>query len=339
MSSNPYSSYGGNPYAPTDNTQTQPQAQAQTSHNPYAPGGGYGQSNPYGSPTHNTTVAGTPYQQQPAAPDTTLPQPGSQPLSNSDFLARVESAKTSILTLTSQISTIASLHQRSLSSTSASSSALEAQTAETQVLTTSIRDQIKFLETDAARSGESNKLKSAQVGQLKSSFKRQLEEFRSAEVDYERKYREQIARQYRIVNPEASEEEVREAADANWGDEGVFQTALKSNRTATATTVLSAVRQRHADIQTIEQTLVQLNQLFEDLASAVVLQEPAVQAAEQRTDEVKRDTEAGNVQLGKGIEHARRARKLKWWCLLIVVLILIAVGLIVGLVVGLNKNK
>ncbi|KAG9654222.1 hypothetical protein KCU64_g7357, partial [Aureobasidium melanogenum] len=53
---------------------------------------------------------------------------------------------------------------------------------------------------------------------------------------------------------------------------------------------------------------------------------------------VKKDTEAGNVQLDKGITHARRARRLKWWCLLIVVIILIIVGLAVGLTLGL-KNK
>lgn len=82
---------------------------------------------------------------------------------------------------------------------------------------------------------------------------------------------------------------------------------------------------------------MELNKLFEDLAEAVIIQEPQVMQAEQHTENVKKDTEAGNQQLDKGIEHARRARRLKWWCLLICVIILIIVGLVVGLVVGLNK--
>lgn len=94
------------------------------------------------------------------------------------------------------------------------------------MLNTSIKDQIKFLERDAAQQGNSNAIKNSQVGQLKSSFKKQLEEYRSEEASYERRYREQIARQYRIVNPDASEDEVREAQDADWGSEGVFQTAV-----------------------------------------------------------------------------------------------------------------
>lgn len=208
---------------------------------------------------------------------------------------------------------------------------------QTQVLNTSIKDQIKFLETDAARSKD-NQVKNTQVGQLKTSFTKQLQEYRVEEANYEKRYREQIARQYRIVNPEATESEVQEAANADWGNEGVFQTALKTNRSATANTVLGAVRARHNDIQKIEKTLIELNQLMEDLATAVVLQEEPIQQAEVHTQNVKNDTEAGNVQLDKGIESARRARKLKWWCFFICVAIVAILALVLGLYFGLRNN-
>ena len=148
-------------------------------------------------------------------------------LSNQDFLSRVEAAKADIRQLTQYISEIAAAHQRTLNSPDASSNqALEAIVTQTQVLNTSIKDQIKFLETDAVRSGRNNNIKNSQVGQLKTSFKKQLEEYRAEEANYERRYRDQIARQYRIVNPEATDAEVQEAANADWGNEGVFQTAV-----------------------------------------------------------------------------------------------------------------
>lgn len=78
--------------------------------------------------------------------------------------------------------------------------------------------------------------------------------------------------------------------------------------------------------------------MFVDLAEAVVIQEPAVQAAEQQTEAVKGDTEAANVQLTKGIKSARNARKLKWWCLGITVLIIIILGLVLGLYFGLQHT-
>lgn len=97
--------------------------------------------------------------------------------------------------------------------------------SQTQVLNTQIKDRIKFLEADVARDPK-NSIKTTQVTQLKNSFSKQLQEFRREEADYEKRYREQIARQYRIVNPDASEAEVQEAAQANWSDEGVFSTAV-----------------------------------------------------------------------------------------------------------------
>ena len=163
-------------------------------------------------------------------------QPAPNTLSNSDFLSRVEAVKADIRTLTTHVGQIASMHQRALSSPdSGSSGQLESMITQTQVLNTSIKDQIKYLETDAARS-KNNTVKNTQVGQLKTSFSKQLQEYRVEESNYEKRYREQIARQYRIVNPEASDSEVQEAANADWGNEGVFQTAVSPNLTTGAET-------------------------------------------------------------------------------------------------------
>ncbi|KAF2725777.1 t-SNARE [Polychaeton citri CBS 116435] len=332
MSYGGYQQYGGNPYAGADSN---PYA----GDNPYA--GGYGQQGVSGlQPPPGPPLDGKVSHQQagPGGQQVQYVQAGPTVLSNPDFLSRVEAIKADIRTLTTHVGQIASMHQKTLSAPdNSASSAVEGMVTQTQVLNTSIKDQIKFLEKDAARSKD-NPVKNTQINQLKSSFQKQLQEYRQEEASYEKRYREQIARQYRIVNPEASDAEVTEAANADWGNEGVFQTALKTNRSATANSVLGAVRARHNDIQKIEKTMIELQQLMEDLATAVVLQEEPIQQAEGHTENVKHDTEAGNVQLDKGIEHARRARKLKWWCFWIVVVICIIIALVVGLVVGLNNK-
>ena len=84
--------------------------------------------------------------------------------------------------------------------------------------------------------------------------------------------------------------------------------------------------------------MIELNTLMEDLASTIVLQDVPIQQTEQHTENVKNDTEAGNVQLDKGIEHARRARKLKWWCFGICVLVVAILALVLGLYFGLQNN-
>lgn len=153
----------------------------------------------------------------------------SGPMSNQDFLTRVEGVKSEIRQLTANIAEIGTIHQRALGSPDTSASAqLENIVAQTQILNTRIKDQIKLLETDAAKSNR-NQTKDSQIRTLKSNFKSQLEDYQREEQNYRQRYRDQIARQYRIVNPEATDIEVREAADADWGNEGVFQTAVSNS--------------------------------------------------------------------------------------------------------------
>lgn len=85
--------------------------------------------------------------------------------------------------------------------------------------------------------------------------------------------------------------------------------------------------------------MIELQALMEDLASTIQLQDTQIQQTEQHTEQVKHDTEAGNVQLTKGIEHARRARRLKWWCFGIVVLILCIIAIVLGVIFGTGVVK
>jgi len=122
------------------------------------------------------------------------------------------------------------LHQRALSSTDSSTTAqLEDLVTQTQLKNTQIRDQIKYLEGDALKTQDGSKtVKARQAKQLKSEFEKALRDYQQEEVAYRQRYREQISRQYRIVNPEATEAEVQEASELDWGSEGVFQTAVSA---------------------------------------------------------------------------------------------------------------
>lgn len=160
-------------------------------------------------------------QQQPAAPQT-LPQ--------HEFLGRIDFLRNEIGTLTDNVQAIASLHQRSLAEADGgvSGQQLERIVAETQSLNGGIRDQLRFLANDANRTVDGSRaVKERQVGTIKAQFERELRSYQEEESSFRARYRDQIARQYRIVNPDADEDEVREATEADWGNEGVFQTAVR----------------------------------------------------------------------------------------------------------------
>lgn len=354
--SNPYGGTGYGSSNPYGGGYDEPQQQQQPQHlNPRAPLQRQGESN-YSQPSQysqggalstsnshaqNVPHTDVPMSSLPAQDNVANPgmeAPGPKPLSREDFFTRIEGTKQRIGQLTEDIQAIASIHQRMLSSPDNRSSAeLESVVTNTQIRNTQIKDEIKFLERDAARD-PNDRTKRSQVETLKRTFKSQLEDFQREEADYSKRYREAIGRQYRIINPDATDAEVEEVANADLGDEGIFTQALKSNRSGQAASVLGAVRARHNDIQRIEKTMSELALLFTQLNEQVMYQEPVIQQTEQQTVQVRDDTENANKQLDEGIKSARRARKLKWYILLTVVLILCVIALVLGLYFGL-KNK
>lgn len=185
------------------------------------------QANPY---AQNAPVQGDnqyemqDYNQQPPA--------ASSSLSQQEFLNRVQNLRNEIKALTNDVDYIGQLHQRTLSSTDGTANQqLEQYVSQTQIRNTAIKDGIKGLERDLAKTTDNSRTtKNTQLQSLKTFFKSELDKYQSIERDYQQRYRDQIARQYRIVNPDASEDEVRQAAEADWGNEGVFQTAVSNLR-------------------------------------------------------------------------------------------------------------
>ncbi|GKU01034.1 snare protein [Fusarium langsethiae] len=315
----------------------------QYNQNPYQQGPaqesshGYSQTNPYAqdAPAHgNNQYEMQDYSQQTPATSSSLSQ--------QEFLNRVQKLRDEIKGLTTDIDHIGVLHSRTLGSTDGSANhELEQYVSQTQIRNTAIKDGIKGLERDLAKTNDSSRTtKNTQLQSLRTFFKSELDKYQSVERDYQQRYRDQIARQYRIVNPDASEEEVQEAANADWGNEGVFQTALRTNRTGHASSVLGNVRARHSELQRIEQTLSELAILYQELATIVEQQEPVVQAAETNAMNTNEHMIKGNEQVEVAKKHAQNRRKLKWWCALVVLLIIIAIAVGVGVGVSVaNNNK
>lgn len=112
---------------------------------------------------------------------------------------------------------------------------------------------------------------------------------------------------------------------------------LQNERTSQARAVLGNVQARHNEIVRIEQTMMELVNLFQDLDTMVVQQDPVIQNAEHQTEQTNENINKGTEEVGKGIVHARRARRNKWICLGIVVLIII-IAIAIGVAVGLTQR-
>lgn len=159
-----------------------------------------------------------------------------------------------------------------------------------------------------------NPRNSAQVGRVDRKVKASMNRFQQEDSKYRAKLQERIERDYRIVRPDASDAEVREAVQSD--NPQIFSQALiSSDRRGEAQSVASKVRSRHEAIQRVEKDMMELAQLFQDLDALVVQQEAQVTQIEQRGEEVREDVTRANVELDGAVVKARAARKKKWICL------------------------
>lgn len=113
---------------------------------------------------------------------------------------------------------------------------------------------------------------------------------------------------------------------------------LNSGRQGQSQTTLNAVRQRSEAIQNIEETMIELAELFQDLDVLVMQQEAQVKMIEEKGEEVQQDLEKANIELDTGIKSARGARKKKWICLFLVLFILIAIAVAVAVYILVTKK-
>ncbi|CAG8978662.1 hypothetical protein HYALB_00011759 [Hymenoscyphus albidus] len=180
------------------------------------------------------------------------------------------------------------------------------------------------------------------VGQVDRRLKAAIQQYQSIDNDFSKKSKDQMARQFRIVRPDASEAEVREAVEDPNGGQVFSQAMMQSNRQGQAQSTLNAVKSRHEEIQKIEQQMIQLAELFQDMDVLVQQQEAAVVNIEMKGEEVVDNMDKGNQEVGVAIQSAKNARKWKWWCLGICVLIVIVIAVAIVAKVaadgGFNKS-
>lgn len=148
--------------------------------------------------------------------------------SQQEFFAEVNELRDGIDTVKANISRIESLHQRSLTDIDESTSSqtqhqLDALVAETSALNKNLANRIKRLKGKAA----SDPAKGPQIGNLDRNFKDTIRKYQTVEAAYSKRAKEQMARQYRIVKPDASEQEVEEACSDTQGAQ-IFSQAVRS---------------------------------------------------------------------------------------------------------------
>ncbi|KAF8636668.1 hypothetical protein AX17_003474 [Amanita inopinata Kibby_2008] len=265
--------------------------------------------------------------------------------SMSAFYSEISSLQDSIRSFNDNVARIGDLHSRSLNNmddnaAQLNSAHLEGLVEETSALSATLKRRIKALERQGG-AGRDGQIRKQQTALVKSKFVEAIQNYQTVEQQYRTKYKQRMERQFKIVKPDATPEEIRDAVNDEQAGQIFSQALMSSNRYGTSRAAYREVQERHEDIKKIEKTLTELAQLFNDMSVLVEQQDETINVIETHAAGVEKDTEAGLQYTEKAVISARSARKKRWICFVIILIVLIIVGVVVGIKVSeaVSRNK
>jgi len=250
------------------------------------------------------------------------------------YLAEVDAIEQLIHTLNQNISTISDLHSRSLlneTQTSKASSELDSLINQTNKLNLNIKNRIKALESSNAglpNNSDAN-IRRSQVAKLKKNFMDSILRYQDVERSYQQKYRQRMERQIKIVQPNATQDEIDNIIDADEQSPIFAQSLMQQQRSGQARAVLTEVQNRHDDMKKIEKTIIELQQLFMDMQMLVEQQGEHLNTIVENADTTVAELERGNKHIDSAVKKARATRAKKWGCFFLTIILLVVIAILV----------
>ncbi|KAI0709374.1 t-SNARE [Earliella scabrosa] len=261
------------------------------------------------------------------------------------FYDQVTNIQEGIARFSSNVTRIAELHSRTLNTADDGASRqnaalLDDLVGETRSLSNELKEKIQALASFPASRPQDQTIRRNQTSVLRQKFVEVLQNYQQVERDYRQKYRQRVERQFKIVKPDASPEEVAAVVnDTDGAGAQIFTQALSSStRYGESRMAYREVQDRHHDIQKIERTLEELAQLFNDMSVLVAQQDEAIDQIQNVAATVEADTRAGLEQTEKAVQSARSARRKRWICFGITVFVIAVLALVLGLYFGLRAG-
>ncbi|PNW74183.1 hypothetical protein CHLRE_13g588550v5 [Chlamydomonas reinhardtii] len=165
---------------------------------------------------------------------------------------------------------------------------------------------------------------------LKKKLKDHMQEFSELRTRIQSEYREVVERRvYTVTGTHATDEEIDKMIET--GDsENIFQKAILEQGRGRVLDTLAEIQERHRAVKDLEQSLLELHQIFLDMAVLVEAQGEMLDNIEKQVarsvDYVKGGTEA--LQDAKQLQKNTR----KWMCCAIMIMLIVALVIVLAVV-------
>ncbi|KAH0732982.1 hypothetical protein KY289_004170 [Solanum tuberosum] len=172
---------------------------------------------------------------------------------------------------------------------------------------------------------------------LKKKFKDKMSEFQTLRENIHKEYREVVERRVYTVTGNRADEETIDRLIETGDSEQIFQKAIREQGRGQIMDTLAEIQERHDAVRELERKLLELQQIFLDMAVLVDAQGDMLDNIESQVSAAVDHVQSGNTALQKAKSLQRNSRK--WMCIAIIILLIIVAVIVVGVLKPWNSNK
>jgi len=256
-----------------------------------------------------------------------------------EFFREVSSIKSGMAAIRRNIKAIEDCYGQALAALSPeqaqkSSDELERLIDTTNETSSSLRNKLKKMDA------ENKELSSKDKGQepakirirqnmhstLTKKFLELMSQYQEVQTKFKNKYRERVERQYLIVKPDATADEIDQIMESGEAQAIFARQILDLERHAKAKDALAYIENRHKDILKLESSINELHKLFMDMAILIETQGEMIDQIEHNIEESVAYTGKAVDELRKANKYGKRSRKKMCIILIIVLVVFILLG-------------
>jgi len=262
-----------------------------------------------------------------------------------DFFREVEGVQANITLVKRNVRSIQSLSNELIvgaageEASSQKSKELDQLIQETNKVVTATRTKLQEMaEENKKADGKKNatpaeiRIRNNMHGNLCKKFTAVARAYGDVQTAYQNSSRERLARQCKVVRPDLKDEEIEAIVDQ--GDDAVFRDAiLEHDLRDKARQALSYVENKHNDIVKLNNSIMQLHQLFVDMSVLVAQQGELIDQIEDNCNMAAEYTSQGVKAIREAAVIQKKSRK-KLCCIVILLAVLVIIIVVVFSVLG-----
>ncbi|KAF9596215.1 hypothetical protein IFM89_012393 [Coptis chinensis] len=181
-----------------------------------------------------------------------------------------------------------------------------------------------------------DRTRTARTVALKNRLRAKMTEFQTLRENIHQEYRDVVERRvFTVTGARADEETIDRLIETGDGEQ-IFQRAIQEQGRGQVLDTLAEIQERHDAVRDLEKRLLELQQIFMDMAVLVEAQGDMLNNIETQVSTAVDHVQSGNTALQKAKKLQRNSRK--WMCIAIFILLVI-VAIIVLTVLKPWQNK